>query len=111
MSFVQRQAAHCDQCSHEWLVVGASTPTHCAKCKSRRWNRGERMQGVDCPDCEEGTPHTHGLSRSADTMEIPICGKTWWEEGEQYECLMDSGHIEARVNKHGLRGMVRTITP
>jgi hypothetical protein len=38
MSFVQRQAAHCDQCSHEWLVVGASTPTHCAKCKSRRWN-------------------------------------------------------------------------
>jgi hypothetical protein len=39
MSFVPRQAAHCDQCSHEWLVVGASTPTHCAKCKSRRWNQ------------------------------------------------------------------------
>ena len=38
MSFVTRQAAHCDQCSHEWLVVGASTPTHCAKCKSRKWN-------------------------------------------------------------------------
>jgi hypothetical protein len=40
MSFVNRQAAHCDICSHEWLVVGASTPTHCAKCKSRKWNQG-----------------------------------------------------------------------
>jgi hypothetical protein len=38
MSFVQRQAAHCDQCSHEWMTAG--TPTHCAKCKSRKWNQG-----------------------------------------------------------------------
>jgi len=39
MSYVTRQAAHCDQCSHEWLVVSASIPTHCAKCKSRRWDK------------------------------------------------------------------------
>lgn len=38
--------------------------------------------------------------------EIPICGKTWWEDGEHYECLMDAGHKEA---KHGFRGMVRRI--
>lgn len=39
--------------------------------------------------------------------EIPICGKTWWEDGEQYECLMDKGHKEL---KHGMRGMVRVIS-
>lgn len=38
--------------------------------------------------------------------EIPICGKAWWEDGEQYECLMDAGHREA---KHGMRGMVRRL--
>jgi hypothetical protein len=38
--------------------------------------------------------------------ETPICGKTWWEDGTQYECLMDKGH---RDQKHGLRGMVRRI--
>jgi hypothetical protein len=38
--------------------------------------------------------------------EIPICGKKWWEDGEQYECLMDKGHKE---QKHGLRGMVRRL--
>lgn len=42
MSFRMRQAAHCDRCSHEWLAVGESIPTHCAKCKSRRWNSGEQ---------------------------------------------------------------------
>lgn len=39
--------------------------------------------------------------------EVPICGKTWWEDGEEYECLMDAGH---REQKHGLRGMVRVIS-
>jgi hypothetical protein len=38
--------------------------------------------------------------------EITICGKTWWEDGEHYECLMDKGH---REQKHGLRGMVRRL--
>ena len=46
----------------------------------------------------------HGL---LETFEIPICGKTWWEDGEHYECLMDSGHKES---KHGMRGMVRVIS-
>lgn len=39
MSFVQRTVAHCDVCGHEWLVVAETIPTHCAKCKSRKWNR------------------------------------------------------------------------
>lgn len=39
-------------------------------------------------------------------IEIPICGKRWWEDGTQYECLMDKGH---RDQKHGLRGMVQRI--
>ena len=38
-----------------------------------------------------------------------ICGKTWWEECEHYECLMDAGHREGLVGKHGLRGMVRKL--
>lgn len=38
--------------------------------------------------------------------EIPICGHTWWENGEQWGCLMDSGHKES---KHGMRGMVRKL--
>lgn len=39
--------------------------------------------------------------------EVPICGKTWWEDGEHYECLMDKGH---RESKHGMRGMVRVLS-
>lgn len=44
--------------------------------------------------------------KSMAISEIPICSKTWWEDGEQYECLMDKGHKE---QKHGLRGMVRKL--
>lgn len=40
------------------------------------------------------------------SREIPICGKTWWEDGTRYECLMDSAHREL---KHGMRGMVRRL--
>ena len=29
----------CDQCKHVWLM-GEIVPTHCAKCRSRRWNNG-----------------------------------------------------------------------
>jgi len=36
MSFLMRQVAHCDICGHEWLT--AKVPSHCAKCKSRKWN-------------------------------------------------------------------------
>jgi hypothetical protein len=110
MSFVQRQAAHCDQCSHEWLVVGASTPTHCAKCKSRRWNtKGAVAQPDRAQDLREicagnilGVKYEPVLG----PIEIPICGKRWWEDGTQYECLMDKGH---RDQKHGLRGMVQRL--
>lgn len=38
--------------------------------------------------------------------DVPTCSKTWWEDGNQYECLMDKGH---RDQKHGLRGMVRRL--
>jgi predicted Zn-ribbon and HTH transcriptional regulator len=44
MSFVQRTVAHCDQCGHEWIIVAESLPTHCAKCKSRQWNAGEKIK-------------------------------------------------------------------
>jgi hypothetical protein len=39
-------------------------------------------------------------------IEIPICGKKWWEDGEQYECLMDAGH---KSLKCGQKEMVRRI--
>lgn len=39
--------------------------------------------------------------------EVPICGKTWWEDGENYECLMDKSH---KTPKCGQRGMARNIT-
>jgi len=45
----------------------------------------------------------------SDPTEVPICGKTWWEDGEQYECLMDAGHREGLSGKHGLRGMVQRL--
>lgn len=38
--------------------------------------------------------------------EVPMCLFAWWEDGEQYECLMDKGH---RSTKHGQRGMVRHV--
>lgn len=41
-----------------------------------------------------------------DAAEVPICGKTWWEDGEQYECLMDAVHKNL---KHGQGGMVRRL--
>lgn len=40
-------------------------------------------------------------------LEIPICGKKWWEDGEHFECLMDAGH---REQKHGMRDMVRVLS-
>ena len=52
----------------------------------------------------EGAATVAYLDKSA--HETPICGKTWWENGEQYECLMDKGH---REQKHGLRGAVRRL--
>lgn len=42
-----------------------------------------------------------------DRTEIPICSFKWWEDGEQYECLMDAGH--SIPLKHGRNGMVRRI--
>jgi hypothetical protein len=37
MSFVQRKVAHCDRCGHEWIT--SLVPSHCAKCRSRKWNQ------------------------------------------------------------------------
>ena len=151
MSFLQRLVAHCDQCSHEWLVVAASIPMHCAKCKSRRWNLDAIPPRTDKPiqfyrmELPAGAvaqpdralakepeavgsiptapikPNMQDLRdicagktiqqvftdiQNREPAEIPICGKTWWEDGEQYECLMDKGHREL---KHGMRGMVRRL--
>jgi hypothetical protein len=30
-----------------------------------------RMQGVDCPECEDGTPHTHGQAKGAEATPPP----------------------------------------
>jgi hypothetical protein len=38
--------------------------------------------------------------------EIPMCLKTWWEDGCRYECLMDKDHREI---KHGQRGLLRRL--
>jgi hypothetical protein len=40
MSFVMRKVAHCDACAHEWLLVATDhLPVHCARCKTRQWNK------------------------------------------------------------------------
>lgn len=59
--------------------------------------KGLSFMEIDIPQGEHGT---------AARVEIPICGKTWWEDGEQYECLMDKGH---KNPKHGMAGMVRKL--
>lgn len=41
-------------------------------------------------------------------VESTPCGKTGWEEGEHYECLMTKGHKAIKCGQHG---MVRNITP
>lgn len=54
-------------------------------------------------------PHwSHDVTESTiwSSSEVPICGKDWWEDGEQYECLMDKGHKNL---KHGQSGMVRRL--
>lgn len=38
--------------------------------------------------------------------EVPMCRFSWWEDGEQYECLMDKGHKSV---KHGQAGMVQRV--
>lgn len=40
------------------------------------------------------------------TAEVAICGYAWWEDGAEYQCLMDRGHKAA---KHGQHGMVVKI--
>jgi hypothetical protein len=55
--------------------------------------------------CDGKLPITSAAPFDVEKVEIPICGKLWWEDGTQYECLMDKGvHT-----KHGLRGMVRKV--
>jgi hypothetical protein len=53
MSYVQRQAAHCDICGHEWLSTGE--PSHCAssKCRSRKWN--SKQAAVFVPKSGDGS--------------------------------------------------------
>lgn len=56
--------------------------------------------------CDGKLPITSAAPYDVEKAEIPICGKTWWEDGTQYECFMDKGHKE---QKHGLRGMVSRL--
>ena len=46
MSWIQRWAAHCEGCGHEWLASDPEVrgdPKQCAKCKTRHWN--DSMKG------------------------------------------------------------------
>jgi len=62
-------------------------------------------ESLVCRKCGGDKFHGDMQCVICDPSEIPICGKTWWEDGEHYECLMDTG-LHA---KHGLRGMVRRL--
>jgi hypothetical protein len=55
---------------------------------------------------EERRRASYPLALAEAIAEIPICGFKWWEDGEQYECLMDRGH---KIPKHGQRGMVQRV--
>lgn len=65
MSFISRLVAHCDvpTCGHEWLTNGI--PTHCAKCKSRKWNVGSPKDPENPGTFKDGTPDVGvaGLAR------------------------------------------------
>ena len=39
------KAWQCGSCGHIWLKSGV-VPTHCAKCRSRRWNDGSKAEPV-----------------------------------------------------------------
>ena len=115
-------------CGHTWLACGVVAPAQCSKCKSRQWHtRGSSVEEQPSPNREVAGSNPAPASRPslqelrqtiakieaspvvgipADWSEVDICGKTWWEDGEQFECLMDKGHREA---KHGLRGMFRKL--
>lgn len=84
-----------------------SNPDHSAK--STMQDLRDICAGKIVKSSYEGLDGAHGEEKSKHTptqIEIPICGKDWWEDGEHYECLMDHGH---REQKHGMRGMVRRL--
>jgi hypothetical protein len=64
-----------------------------------------------CPECGQPSGEKHKQTcwnaiPDGPIVEIPICGKDWWEDGEHYECLMDKHH---KNPKHGQAGMVRRL--
>jgi hypothetical protein len=35
---VKTEVWQCDLCAHQW-IIGDKEPTHCPKCRSRKWNK------------------------------------------------------------------------
>lgn len=117
---LQVWAWKCDvvTCGHAWLASDVVPPPQCAKCKSRKWHtKPKDILDQAIERAPEGKPTMQELRDicvgqatspfvSIPIIEIPICGKDWWEEGDHFECMMDAGH---REQKHGLRGMVRKL--
>ena len=48
----------CDQCKHAWLM-GPIVPTHCAKCRSRRWNSGRAGSGKEIEPSRSNRVEAH----------------------------------------------------
>jgi hypothetical protein len=84
MSFLLRQVAHCDVCGHEWLT--SKVPSHCAKCKSRKWNppvtpigpegpitRTEAMLDILAPSARKVPPAGSWAAKHAATCKCLMC--------------------------------------
>lgn len=65
----------------------------------------EIASGIDIEPTFSEVPSAHGWPPEPERQQ---CDIKWWEEGEQYQCLMDKCH---KNPKHGQFGMVRNITP
>src|ERR1700740_2593643 len=81
----------CDQCKHVWLR-GEIVPTHCAKCRSRRWNDGdEKVAGDDAAGKSQRSGRRAGLSKlreaASDQIDVHPMQPVRTELGER------DGHI------------------
>jgi hypothetical protein len=106
MSYVTRLAAHCDVCSHEWLTSIA--PSHCARCKSRKWNSGAGPKEASVKSGLHAEPiHPAARRQSLESMveafakpDKPPCGFLAFndQDGESYRCCLPDHGVKV---KHG----------
>jgi hypothetical protein len=90
MSFLLRQVAHCDVCGHEWLT--SKVPSHCAKCKSRKWNQGvvSSVQPADGSKVFIDQPRkvVHGALPELEQLPILAGYRKRTEHAKTCKCLM-----------------------